>query len=371
MRTYTFASATLALLLALVFVVGCQKEFTPQLPVAPVLSVKDPKALAASIKVWHGTRMQGTAPAPTGAGLELDPLAMPTVKAFAGRYATIQPGVISGNVVGYYVSIAGSGQYFKVDYSKPRVINGRLGTSNGSRETPFIPNRVDSAGGNVDSALVIVLPPNINVPDTFCVTYCAYDALGNISQPVTTCITVNSLGGDANSAWLTGTWKMTAEWEENNYHDSLIYNKWLPVRNYRYYCDYDSIDNSYRITWVDNGTTPIAEDSVWYRKMDLSIAANGAASFAGDEDTKYRDWQDNNCQNPLFQPIETSKETIGGGWSFDGATNKMTLIFEMNDTGASVVEAWEYDVVKISNSQFLLADLSNPSERYYLRFEKR
>jgi hypothetical protein len=51
----------------------------------------------------------------------LDATANPTVKALAGRYATILPEVISGDVQGYYVGIAGSGQYFKVDYTNPAI----------------------------------------------------------------------------------------------------------------------------------------------------------------------------------------------------------------------------------------------------------
>ncbi|HEY0058623.1 MAG TPA: hypothetical protein VGB56_05775 [Flavisolibacter sp.] len=370
MKTYTFPFIIPACILVLVFAIGCQKEFTPQLPGVPTVSANDPKALAASIKVWHGTRMQGTAPAPAGSDLELDPLSMPTVKAFAGRYATIQPGVISGNVVGYYVSIAGSGQYFKVDYSKPRNISGRMTVADGKRENPFSPNRVDSAGGNVDSALVIVLPPNINVPDTFCVTYCAYDALGNISQPVTTCITVNSLGGDANSDWLNGSWKITAQWEENGYYDSIIYNKWLPITNYKYYCDYDSSNNIYKIVNYDNGTIPIADDSTFYRKLDYSFSANGAFSHSGDGDTKHRDWDDNNCQSPKFHPVETENETRFGGWNFDAATNRLTLIFELDQAGTSLIQAWEFDVVKINNGHFIVVDNSDPTERFSMRLEK-
>jgi hypothetical protein len=349
---------------------ACQREFTPKLPASPTISSKDPKALAAAIKVWHGTRVMGTPPVPAGTSLQLDATANPTVKAFAGRYATILPEVISGDVQGYYVGIAGSGQYFKVDYTKPRNINGRVRAGTLKRNSPFIANGVDSTGGNVDSALVIVLPANINVPDTFCITYCAYDSQGNISQPVTTCIIVSSLGGDANSGWINGTWKLTSSWEANEPHDTIIFNKWI-AEGSDYVCAYDSSTNTSFIEYsYGSGQPVIVSDSVNYKRLDLAFAVNGAMEFteAGDDKLLLRD--SSTCQRFKFSPVESYSEAMTGAWSFNSATNKITMIFETDGYGTSVVEAWEYDVVKVNNTHFIMIDNYDPAYPYYMRLQK-
>ncbi len=357
---------------ASILIAGCQKEVTSKLPdETETISSDNPKTFSAAIKVWHGTRVQGAAPAPSGNSLELEPFANTTVKAFAGRYATIKPEIVSGDVEGYYVGIAGSGEYFKVDYSKPRNIAGRVGTGKRKPNNPFVPNGVDSTGGNLDSSLVIVLPPNISVPDTFCVTYCAYDAAGNVSQPVTTCIIVSSLGGDAASGWINGDWKFTASWEGNEPHDTVIYNKWTADQDY--YCRYDSVTNASYISANYNnlqGVPIIVSDSIFYKKLNLNLSSNGAQQFVEDMLDKYLNHPSSTCQQFVFEPVSSYSDAMIGGWSFNSATNKITLIFESDYSGQSVVEAWEYDVVKVSNNQFIMVDTNDPTFPYFMRLEK-
>jgi hypothetical protein len=371
MRILTIKAATFLSGAVLLLFAACQKEFTPQLPAETSISSKDPKALSAAIKVWHGTRTQGAAPAPKGTMLQLDPTANTTVKAFAGRYATIKPEVLSGDVEGYYVGIAGSGQHFKVDYSNPRNINGRVRPGSKKPDNPFVANRVDSTDGNVDSSLVIVLPPDINVPDTFCITYCAYDSQGNISQPVTTCIIVNSLGGDANSGWLNANWKFTAFWENTNPHDTVIYNKWLSEALGGYECMYDSTSNIYFLGYSnwDNGQI-IARDSTFYRRLDLTLSSNGAQEFEEDSDEKSVISDSSSCQQIKFSAPSNYAYGFTGAWSFNSVTNKILLVFETDSDGNSVVEAWEYDVIKINNDHFILADNYDPTHINYYRLQK-
>jgi hypothetical protein len=86
---------------------------------------------------------------------------------------------------------------------------------------------------------------------------------------------------------------------------------------------------------------------------------------------KLRDWDDNNCLDPKFLPLQPVKETQFGGWSFNATTNKLTLIFEWDQSGASVVEAWDYNVIQLSTDHFLLMDDTDPAERNYMRLERR
>ena len=86
---------------------SCKKEDKPD--EEPLLSSKDPQAVSANVKVWHGERKQGNAPAPSGTALQLDASASaPITYAFAGRYAIIQPQIAQGNVEGYYVQFNGA-----------------------------------------------------------------------------------------------------------------------------------------------------------------------------------------------------------------------------------------------------------------------
>ncbi|HEY0066882.1 MAG TPA: hypothetical protein VGB46_05955 [Flavisolibacter sp.] len=368
-----FRNLPLALVLALsgiAMLISCQREFDPKIPGGPISS-KDPASLSAAIKVWHGVRTQGTMPSPAGSSLQLNPSTGP-VRAFAGRYAIIQPEVLSGNVQGYYVKLNGAPEYFKVDYSKPRDINGRTRRPADFRDrNPLLNGRVDSSGngGNVDSALVIVLPQNIQVPDTFCISYCAYDSVGNISQPVSVCIIVSSLGGDASSGWMNGTWKITAEWDDT-FHDTVVHDKWMAAAS-EYYCIYDSATNASYLLPFNNGVGPlVAADSVRYDKYDLVFSSNGAQQFVYEMNAKMVETSTSTCQQVNYEMMPTESDQMIGAWSYNSTTKKITIIFEFDDMGTPIVEAWEYDVVKVTDSHMILVDNFDPSWPYYIRLQK-
>src|SRR5689334_17275082 len=113
-------------LATLIFLGSCKPDKSVD---TPKLRTDDPKALSAALKVWHGVRTNGNAPA-MSANPNRPVLSQQSnnqnFKAIAGRYAIIQPEVESGSVAGYNIQVNGAGQYFKVDYSKPRDINGRF-----------------------------------------------------------------------------------------------------------------------------------------------------------------------------------------------------------------------------------------------------
>ena len=49
----------------------------------------------------------------------------------------------------------------------------------------------------------------------------------------------------------------------------------------------------------------------------------------------------------------------------------MVLVFEFDDNGNAALEAWEYRVVKLSNSHMVLVDESyGPGYVFNIRFEK-
>ena len=346
---------------------SCKKD-TKQ-PENPVLSSKDPQAISAAVKVWHGQRLQGTAPAPKGTAVELDASVTPPVTlAFKGRYAIINPAVAQGEIAGYYLQFNGAKEYFKIDYSKPR--GGRV--ANRKPESPF---KMDSRhartmNGNADSSIVIALPDNLQVPDTFCVSFCAYDVTGNVSNVVTTCIVVNSLGTDAAGSFLHGEWKNTATWDSGGQaHDTVIYNRWVGDSYYSgYVCATDAAGNSY-LNYNFNGTTPLVNDSTFYLKSHIVFATNGGINFDYSAKRKSVDLTQSSCSSFIFFPIEEENEKMTGAWNYNAATGKMVLIFEFDDAGLPSLEAWEYKVTKVSNNNIILTD-DTFGYPYHIRFEK-
>lgn len=349
-----------------------QEEKEPEEKTNSNLSSKDPQALSAAVKVWHGERLQGNTPAPKGTALRLDASqSAPVTPAFSGRFAIIQPAVAQGDVAGYYLQFTNAKEHFKIDYSKPR--GGR--TRPGKASAPafdLAPRQQRSQNGNADSAIVIALPANLQVPDTFCVSYCAYDGAGNVSNVITTCIVVNSLGADAAGTWLNGTWKNTANWDSSfQNRDTVIYNKWTAARySWGYVCTFDSFANKYVLTYNYNGAAPLVNDSVYNLKSHVTFGTNGGFISEYHVRSKEVNIGASTCSLISFLPVFDDQYTTNGGWNYNSATGKMIAIFEFDDNGTPELEAWEYKVMKINNNHIVLLDDSDPYHPYHARFER-
>lgn len=336
---------------------SCQRE--PNEKIDKVISSKDPQSVSSSIKVWHGLRTQGNPPAEKGTNLQLDNSSPNLLYAIAGRYAIIQPEVISGDVSGYYLKINGATDYFKVDYTKPR---------NTGRQKPKKAGffRMDSLGGNLDSAIVIVLPSNLHVPDTICVTYWAYDNNGNVSNAISVCIIVSSIGTDANGAWMNGEWKLTAQWENNFPHDTVIYNRWYSdPEGDGYYCN----NGVLTALSLPSSQTFLATDSVFYAKANIILASNGALGYEYNSSWKIIDFPVSSCSTLKF-PTENESDVLTGAWSYNSATHKLILVLEFDDMGVPIEEAFEFDAIKVSDKNMILVDNTDPSDPFNSRFEK-
>jgi hypothetical protein len=369
MKTKSLRYVILFLCGSLLFA-SCKKSDVKE-PEQPVLSSKDPQAISAAVKVWHGERIQGNAPAPKGSGLQLDASASaPVTHAFAGRYAIIQPSIEQGDVAGYYLQFNNSKEYFKIDYSKPRGGRVRPGTKPAS---PFNrdPRQSRAQNGNADSAIVIALPANLQVPDTFCISYCAYDLQGNISNVVTTCVIVNSLGADANGTWVNGIWKNTASWDTSlQYRDTIIFNKWsASAYNWGYVCYFDSTSGINQLTYNFQNTGAIVNDSTYYTKSHLTFGSNGGLKYNYQSKYKYLDFSVSTCSQHVFITQPDDIENYTGAWNYNSATGKMVLVFEFDDNGTPSLEAWEYKMIKVNNNNIVLMDDSY-GYPYYIRFEK-
>lgn len=342
---------------------SCQKEVNEKLPGQLPISSKNPAKLSAAIKVWHGIRNIGTPPAPNGNTPAINPTTNPSVLAIAGRYAIIKPEVTAGEIAGYYLGIPGAGQYFKIDYSKPRNVGGR------SVLRPR--KRLFQGESNADSSIVIVLPSNINVPDTFCVTYYPYDSSGNIGQPVTTCIYVSSLGAGPNDGWLQNDFRVTASWDVVNgvreALDTIIFNRFVADSNRSYYCEQSQNPPALWYWAPQTGQPILVADSIKYIKNNIRFAINGAFDYKDFEEERKIDLAVSNCTQFIFAPTYFFADSLTGGYNYNASTGKMILIFEFDSLGLPDPEYWEYQVTKINNNHFILKDAVDD---YFIRFER-
>jgi hypothetical protein len=223
--------------------------------------------------------------------------------------------------------------------------------------------------GTADSSIVIVLPPNIQVPDTFCVTYCPYDSLGNIGPPVTTCVIVTSLGAGTNNGWLQNDFRLTSSWDlvgglRTNI-DTIIFNRWAP-ENDGYYCDASFTPPMLMGGAISQGQIPLVFDSIYYIKSNLRFAINGAFDYQDVEDEKIINIGGSTCSTYVFSSYPYT-DTTTGGYSYNATTNKIVFIWEFDAQGIPEPDLWEYEVTKINDNHFILRD---PTSNYYIRFER-
>jgi hypothetical protein len=320
------------------------------------INTSDPNAVTAAVKVWHGSLVTGQPPAPSNNNnVQLDASVNDEVVAIAGRYAIISPEIVTGNIAGYYLQINGAGSYFKIDFSKPRTTN-RVRT-NSSHSRLALRLSGDSSN-NADSAIVITIPDNIQ-PGEFCVTYCAYDAQGNVSNLVTTCVTVTSFGGDASVSYLEGNWKFTGSkdpddiWESINGNDTSYIDGYCVDGRPGYYCD--SLDCS-SLRFIDYIGT--------YNDV-MTFGKTGALQYKSEGMEKNILIDSSSCSSLKYESSPFSEE-INGAWSYDGGTKKITLIFDFDEFGLPYPEVIELELIKVDNSKIYLKD----SDGWIMRFEK-
>jgi hypothetical protein len=359
----------LALFACSSFFVACKKGVDEQPPEQKplTLSSKDMQGVSAATKVWHGERVQGVSPSPKGTALKLN-ATLPVTKAFAGRYVIINPEIAQGDVAGYYVQFSGAKEYFKVDYSKPRGARMARGAKPVGPFS-FKTGQTRLQNGNEDSAIVVALPANLTVPDTLCMSYAAWDTQGNISNVVTTCVIVNSVGTTTDGTYLHGEWRLTASWD-TTYRDTVYYNRWIEDRTSSgYICDYDSAANTYQLIRNFLWITPIVTDSLYRLKYNYTFAANGGLKGEHVAKVKFPNMTASTCIQFVFDPVEDFTDGMTGAWNFDAATGKMILIAEFDDAGLPSLEAWEYRVTKVNNNNIVLEE-SLWGTPFYYRLEK-
>jgi len=333
------------------------------------ISTSDPKALTDAITVFHSTKITGTSPVPGTSG-NAPVLDMGSdnqqIHALNGRYSVIKPAVTSGTVAGYYFKIIGADFYYKIDFSKPRVSANRLSGNANARSHHFLSgarkfngNRADSTVSDyTDSSIIIQLPANIS-PGTFCAQYWMYDAQNQVSNVINVCITVDQLGGGADGAGFTGTWKQTKERYASDYPDT----SWHTISNQKdysykqpYLCENNQLTYVYDSTSTDPNIQQIFSNYYWTIQSDMSFAANGAAQYISGFEEGFVDLDASTCSNIVYRAEGSPVHEDIGGWSYNSTTKKLVLVFDFNGAGSSDPQAFEFTVTQQSASGFTLLD---------------
>ena len=327
----------------------------------PTISATDPQAVSDALRFTDGTtKMPGTPPAPTNSGLTLykgDSI----TQMMNGRKSAISLSIDNNNnteIAGYYLKVQGFADYYTIPVTKTNggrqslqaLLSGKmmasLSRNNGGR--------IDSTGGT--PYLPIEVPASIQ-PGIFCVSYCVYDAQNNISNIVERCIEVVQLGGGQEANFLVQNgWKYE---KGEEYINGILDYIFIP---------YDT--NDYNVSYCYNSNNVVI-DSIqeWthYTKINFWFYANAAMKVEG-EGTRFDKYGENGYVSGADDCSLASVFDISfneaGAWSFDNATQTLTLIHDFDEDGDVYVEQWKIES-KTSNSMVMKINADNGNGNTY------
>jgi len=297
-------------------------------------------SVSKSIDVKGATRKSGNPP-PSSNTFEAPMLLNDnntTIPALSGRSIIISP-LASGAVVGAFLKIQGSDDYFDVPFN--------YNLKKGTKSTRLSKVKEDNGSIQID------LPSNIGV-GTFCVDYCVYDANFYVSNIITVCVTVSQIGG-ANSEFLHGTWKIVKEVYQGDefYFDQIEnYNDTAYIS-----CDDFSMQD-YPVT-----------ESYLYSQVDFTFGSNGGLEYVGAFSGSFVDYTNSNCTTGIvYENISESYKFLGG-WSYNDETKKVILLFDVTEYGDEEPFAWEFTLKSKTDNTLVLQEVFDPS--YEIHFQKK
>ncbi len=319
------------------------------------------KVVSDNIVVTNGaTKKMGSLPAATGTSTSpVVESPKGSIPALVGRKFSFEPSLSSSktSVRGIYFQIVGSSDYYDVPLKLKRVAKTKG-------------NRINA---DTASSVQIQLPANITT-GTFCIDYCVYDDIAQVSNTVRVCVTVNQIGGTG-SDFLMGKWKFVSYTYDSSvvdvtndkysfydytscYNDSTAFTYWCGPnatdsctyysRNYKsdsIYVTYNSTDNCY-FTFTDNGG--MREDDAYtttFAPYTFPVCGTG----------------------PTYQP-QNYVDVANGGWSYTESTQKLIMLFDESDYGYVDPYALELSITSLNGTTMILYD---PIDGTTYTFEKQ
>ena len=98
----------------------------------------------------------------------------------------------------------------------------------------------------------------------------------------------------------------------------------------------------------------------------MTFSSNGGLSFENVFVDKWFDYTNSTCSNLVYEDYSAT-DILGGAWSYNSSTQKLTIVFDFSSWGIPDPEAYEFGLQKISNNEIHLHDTFNG---FSLKFQK-
>lgn len=323
------------------------------------VDINNPDEVSKSLTIENATFIKGTLPSPSASG------SAPSLSDFndgedllsiQGSKVIVNTYVESGAANGFYVQVQGANGYYKVA-STQATKRQRATDSKRKHKIGLSSARTkQDDGGSVSFSIEV--PKNIKSGE-FCVSYCVYDAQNQVSNVITQCVTVVTLGGEGSSFLSKNAWSLHSVEEYEN--GKFTGTEEIGVS---YEDEWDTF------LWCNQDTTKSIDVTVTevYRTdyAYYNFAANGAFSGEAKNYEKYFDWENSECEVEYIE--ENDINTVEGGWSFDKDSETLTIIYniEYQGEGRTYVETYvEQGQAKLEGNNFIYTSEYSDGEDVY------
>jgi hypothetical protein len=322
--------------------------------------------LMSGIKVAHGASVSSEFPASSTAAAapELDTLYKKTYTVVQSRFLAIYPPVVSGNISGYYVQIAGAKSHFKVDYTQAYGWRKRV-----------TPDGRESAEGYIDSSIVIKLPTTIK-GDTFYVKYAAYDDQNRVSKAITATVLVLPEADDEFTSKATGKWQYySTNYVKDNvwsYENYLVDTGGISTAHF-------TCNNNLLNANPDGELEVTSQNTTRYRLFTI-----GKYSYTDEQYYKSLtlDITSSTCSDYVYTKYENTSLRTSGGYSYDPESKRVTFVVEESgmtrsgDQSNINLYTETYKLVEITATYLVLAETAIHNDDYnyglqYFRYNKQ
>ncbi len=299
--------------------------------VKPSFTDLDGQEVSSKLTINNATRMTDQIPSPDPDGPVLyDDSEAESIRAANGKNIVLE--LYSDTYVeGVYLQIDGATDYFDIDLTDA---NTTKKVSINPKKSPF-KSKAHLKTAQSSTNLEIELPESLG-QGKFCVSYCIYNSVEGISNIVTRCVEIQSLGGNAS---LVGEWDFKNATLFTDGEILTIYKgkSW----NYPYNTGEQLYDDCF------------SKDKYVINDFVVSLMANGTETeYTSSNDEYYTIDENNNCILDEEYSGQMT-ETTNGYWSYDNSVNTLTLIeeydeygyndfidFKVNQSGSNLTLSW-------------------------------
>ncbi len=317
----------------LLFVSACKKDSPEQ---TPQLDLSNPASVTSALTIKDATLKKGTPPTPSASASAPKILAESSqdIVTAAGFTFLINANVKAGSAKGVYVVVNGADSYFDITNINNRSARvGVLGLKNPKSAHSLLSGaRLQKTTEEDEVSIGIKIPENIK-PGKFCITYCVYDANGQVSNLIAKCVEIKEFSGNSQ---LAGNWSFTKI-------ESID-----PENSFTLIPEVEMCDAS---TFPCPSTPVEVEACDKVNKFDMLFGADGAWLNTFEIGYKVPDFS--TICDKLTYKTGVSTTVYNGAWSYDSVNKKIYLIINYTDEDGTntYIETAEFTVSKLTASE--------------------